>query len=78
MVLQLKRGHANCSGTSTSSTFFVQVDYFRLVRHPPAILCKTRIDFGTLRAIRNANFLYNRALSDERTNSGRQRAGGVR
>ena len=24
-MLQLKRGHANCSGTSTSSAFFVQV-----------------------------------------------------
>ena len=34
MVLQLKRGHANCSGTSTSSAFFVQVDYFRLARQP--------------------------------------------
>jgi hypothetical protein len=31
LVLQLKRGHANCSGTSMSSAFFGQVDYFRLV-----------------------------------------------
>jgi hypothetical protein len=30
-VLQLKGGHANCSGTSTSSAFFVQMDYFALI-----------------------------------------------
>ena len=29
-MLQLKRGHANCSGTSTSSAFFVDVDSTRV------------------------------------------------
>jgi hypothetical protein len=30
LVLQLKRGHANWSGTSTSGAFFGDVNYFRV------------------------------------------------
>ena len=58
-MFQLTRGHANFYGTSTSSAFFVQVDYFRLSRQPtrthlanPGLELKrliTTIDFGFAR-----------------------------
>jgi hypothetical protein len=38
----------------------------------------TRIDFGTLGPIRNANFLFKRAHSDGRTSSHKKEQGGVR